>query len=83
MKPIPITERHLEAFVEVISDRDANKRTLEVAMSFYSNIENELDKRLKAICDELVKIHGIDVDTARYQIKHVDGLPCIVKQDVD
>ena len=83
MKPIPITARQIKEFDEIVADQDANKRTLEVAMRFHSNIENELYKRLKALWDELIEIYGLDVNKTTYQIKHVDGLPCIVKQDVD
>jgi cellobiose-specific phosphotransferase system component IIA len=59
---IPLTPAQIRQFDEISRDKSAAEATLKVALGFHTNVLNMIAKTEKTLWDELVLIHGLDID---------------------
>ena len=79
--PIRLTALQIRALDEIARDREALKRTFEVALMFHSNAVNELVATEMKFWNDLAEVYGLDTSRNIYTITKVDGAVSIVLAD--
>ena len=78
---IRLNALQIRASDEIARDREALKRTLEVALTFHSNAVNELVATEMEFWNDLAEVYGLDTQRNLYTITKVDGAISIVLAD--
>lgn len=68
-----LTAAQIRELEEIGADKAANERTLKVALSFHSNAQNQIQRRLDAFWREIGQIHNLDLDDRSYSVRYVRG----------
>ena len=79
--PIRLTALQIRASDEIARDREALKRTLEVALMFHSNAVNELVATELTFWNDLAEVYGLDTQRNTYIVRKVNGAVTIVLAD--
>lgn len=79
MTPIPLTASQIREMDETGFDKEANDKTLLVAVGFHSNRAHELAKQERKWWDALAEIHGLDIRNQNYTVRKVAGEVAIVE----
>ena len=73
-----LNAQEIKELDEIRTDETAAKAMLEIALNFYTNRANELDKARREWWKKLGEKHGFEPE-AGYNVKKVDGAFVILK----
>lgn len=76
-----LTAKQIEAIDQISAEKQAVKRTLNVALQFASNRAEELLKDEKHWWEEMAEIHGFDVYDKDWTVDRVNGMATIIEKD--
>jgi hypothetical protein len=83
MESATLTAKQIREIDNISADKDAMKRTLEVAINYHSNRLNAIIKDERAWWDDIAEIYNLD-PSKKYKVGKSSGDVCILEmKDAD
>lgn len=75
-----ITPEQAEEMKKCIEIYHAASKTLHDAMAYHTMLMRENEQRSDAVWDEVIKEHGLDMNTHDWMFQELNGVPYVIGQ---